>query len=233
MYGLSQFWQSTIGKKIVMAVTGIIGILFVLGHMSGNLLMFKGQGAMHDYALLLRTSMPLLWAARLVLLAAVVLHAVSAYQLAARSRAARPQGYAKRAPQVTTWSARTMQAGGVLLLAFLVFHLLHLTVGAVHPAFTHLDPYTNVRIGLANPWVAGFYALAMVALGFHLFHGAWAVTRTLGVARPSSQPLMRRVALVLAVVVAGGFLLIPIGAMVGAFPEAPALVDPSSAAEGH
>ncbi|WP_053334528.1 succinate dehydrogenase cytochrome b subunit [Gemmatimonas phototrophica] len=239
MYALSRFWQSTIGKKIVMAVTGIIGILFVLGHMSGNFLMFKGQGAMHDYALLLRTSMPLLWAIRLGLIAAVALHALAAYQLTMMSRAARPQAYAQRRPQVTTLAAKTIRWGGVLLLVFIVFHILHMTLGTVHPQFTHLDPYNNVRIGLSNPAVAAFYVLAMAALGLHLYHGGWAVFRTLGVARPSTQPLKRTLALLIAIVVAGGFIAIPVASMAGLFPEAPALQEasaapsPTAAAETH
>jgi succinate dehydrogenase / fumarate reductase cytochrome b subunit len=230
MYGLAKFWQSTIGKKIVMAVTGIIGILFVIGHMSGNLLMFKGQDAMHHYALLLRTSMPLLYAVRGVLLASVVLHAVSAYQLTMRSRAARPDDYAVRRPQVTTLAAKTMKLGGVLLLAFIVFHLLQLTLGVVHPQFTHLDPYNNVIIALKNPIVAAFYVLAMIALAFHLHHGVWAAIRTLGVARPSTAPLKRTLSVVLAVVVAAGFLIIPLATLAGVFTEAPPLVDSSSSA---
>lgn len=232
MYGLKQFWQSTIGKKIVMAVTGIIGVLFVIGHMSGNFLMFKGQEAMHQYALLLRTSMPLLWAVRIGLLVAVMLHVVSAYQLTMISKAARPQDYATRKPQVTTFAAKTIKWGGVLLLVFIVYHILHMTLGTVHPQFTHLDPYNNLRIGLANPLVAGFYIVAMAALGLHLFHGTWAVTRTLGVARPSQQPLKRRVAVVLAIVVALGFAIIPIATLAGLFPEAPALQE-MPAAETH
>ncbi len=229
MYVLSRFWQSTIGKKIVMAVTGIIGILFVIGHMSGNLLMFKGQDAMHQYALLLRTSMPLLWAIRIGLIAAVVLHAVAAYQLTMMSRAARPQGYAERRPQVTTFAARTIRWGGVLLLVFIVVHLLQLTVGTIHPDFTHLDPYNNVRIALSNPLVAAFYILAMAALGLHLYHGSWAVVRTLGVARPSAQPLKRRVALAVAIIVAAGFMIIPIAAVLGKFAPAPPLAETSAA----
>jgi succinate dehydrogenase / fumarate reductase cytochrome b subunit len=206
--------------------------------MSGNFLMFKGQGAMHDYALLLRTSMPLLWAIRLGLLAAVALHALAAYQLTMISRAARPQAYAQRRPQVTTFAAKTIRWGGVLLLVFIVFHILHMTLGTVHPQFTHLDPYNNVRIGLANPAVAAFYILAMAALGLHLFHGTWAAVRTLGAARPSPQPLKRRLALVLAIVVAGGFIAIPVASMAGLFPEAPALQDgadhaTTAAAETH
>jgi succinate dehydrogenase / fumarate reductase cytochrome b subunit len=227
---LARFWDSTIGKKIVMAVTGIIGILFVLGHMSGNFLMFKGAAAMHEYALLLRTSMPLLWAARLGLLAAVALHAIAALQLTQRSNAARPQAYAKQAPQVTTFAAKTIRYGGVLLLVFIVFHIAQITLGAVAvPGFVHLDPYNNLRNGLANPLIAGFYLVAMGALGLHLYHGTWAVFRTLGVARPTPSPLKRRLALVVAVVVALGFAVIPVGVLVGAFPEAPSPV----MAEGH
>ncbi len=230
MYALSRFWNSTIGKKMVMAVTGIVGVLFVLGHMSGNLLMFKGQDAMHAYAKLLRTSMPLLYAVRTVLVLCVVLHAVSAYQLTMRSRAARPNDYADRRPQVTTLAARTIRWGGVLLLVFIVFHLLQLTLGVVLPGFTHLDPYNNVVIALRNPLMAAFYVLAMLALALHLYHGTWAAVRTLGAARPNQAPLKRTIAMALAVVVAAGFMIIPIAAVAGFFVEAPALVETAPAA---
>lgn len=227
---LARFWDSTIGKKFVMAITGIVGVLFVLAHMSGNLLMFTGAEAMHEYALLLRTSLPLLWAARASLVVAVVLHAFAAYQLTQRSNAARPQGYARKAPQVTTFAAKTIRWGGVLLLTFIVFHILHMTLGQVAaPGFVHLDPYNNVRQGLANPLVAGFYLLAIGALGLHLYHGTWAVFRTLGIARPTPTPLKRRLSVVLAAAVVLGFAAIPIGALVGAFPDAPSPV----MAEGH
>ncbi len=230
MYALARFWHSTIGKKVVMAVTGIIGVGFVIGHMSGNLLMFKGQEAMHDYALLLRTSMPLLYAVRAVLVLSVILHAVSAYQLTMRSRAARRQDYAERRPQVTTFAARTIRWGGVLLLVFIVVHLLQLTLGVAHPDFRELDPYHNVLTGLANPLIAALYLLAMSALGLHLYHGTWAAVRTLGAARPAAQPLKRVVALVLAVVVAAGFMLVPLATLMGAFPDAPPLAEPMTTA---
>lgn len=227
---LARFWDSTIGKKIVMAVTGIIGILFVLGHMSGNFLMFSGAQAMHEYALLLRTSMPVLYTMRAVLLLAVLLHILAAVQLTLRSRAARPEGYTKLKPQVTTFAARTIRWGGVLLLVFIVFHIAQITLGWVGvPNFVHLDPYNNLRNGLGNPLIAVFYIVAMAALGLHLYHGTWAVFRTLGVARPSHTPLKRRVAIGVAIVVAAGFATIPIGVLVGAFPEAPSPV----MAEGH
>lgn len=226
MYALKHFWQSTIGKKVVMAVTGIIGILFVIGHMSGNLLMFKGQDAMYHYALLLRTSMPLLYVVRSVLLASVVLHAISAYQLTMLSRAARPQDYAMRRPKVTTFAARTIRWGGVLLLGFIIFHLLQLTLGVVHPNYRELDPYHNVLTGLSNPLVAAFYILAMLALALHLYHGTWSAVRTLGAARPATLPLKRTLALVLAVIVAAGFLVIPLATLGGLFPDAPPIAKP-------
>lgn len=228
MYALARFWQSTIGKKIVMAVTGMIGILFVLGHMSGNLLMFKGQDAMHQYAQLLRTSMPLLWAVRLALIAAVVLHALSAYQLTMRSRAARPVDYASRRPQVTTFAAKTIRWGGVLLLVFIVVHLLQLTTGTIHPQFTHLDPYNNVRIALGNPLIATFYLVAMLALGLHLYHGTWAAFRTLGATPSTAHPLKRRVALIVAIIVALGFMIIPLATLAGAFQEMPPVQEPEA-----
>lgn len=222
MFGLTRFWQSTIGKKIVMAVTGIIGILFVIGHMAGNLQMFYPDAPlkMQHYAQLLRISMPALYAVRAVLLLSVLLHAVAAYQLTMIAKKARPEKYQVRKPQVTTLAAKTMRWGGVLLVVFIVFHILHMTLGTVHPQFVHLDPYNNLRIGLANPLIAGFYIVAVAFLGLHLYHGAWAVARTLGVARPSTQPLKRKLSIVIAVVVALGFMAVPIAAMAGLFPEA-------------
>jgi succinate dehydrogenase / fumarate reductase, cytochrome b subunit len=225
MFGLKHFWQSTIGKKVVMAITGIIGILFVIGHMTGNLLMFKGQEAMHHYALLLRTSMPLLYFVRAVLLVSVLLHIVAAYQLTMLSRAARPAGYAQRKPKVTTFAARTIKIGGVIVLLFIVYHILHMTLGTVHPQFTHLDPYNNLRIGLANPFVAAFYILAAATVGLHLYHGTWSAVRTLGAARPSTQPLKRKIAAAVAIVVALGFMIIPIAALLGAFAPAAPVVE--------
>lgn len=223
MNAVARFWDSTIGKKVVMAVTGIIGVLFTLGHMAGNLTIFKGQQAMHDYAMLLRISPPLLWAIRLGLLAAVALHVVAAYQLTMRSRAARGSQYAKHEPQVSTFSSRTIRIGGVVLLAFIVWHLLDLTLGVVNPGFVHLDPYRNLVASLSNPLVAAFYIAAVVFLMMHLHHGVWSMVRTLGLARPTPRPLHRRLSIAVSVVVAGGFLLIPFGVLFGVFKPVPPL----------
>lgn len=222
MNAVARFWDSTIGKKVVMAVTGIIGVLFVIGHMAGNLTMFKGQQAMHDYANLLRISTPLLWAIRLGLLTAVVLHVTAAYQLTMRSRAARPADYAKREPQVSTLSSRTIRVGGVVLLVFIVYHLLDLTIGALNPGFVHLDPYRNLVAGLSNPLVAALYIAAVLALAMHLHHGVWSMVRTLGLARATPNPLHRRLSIAVAAIVAAGFLTIPLGVLGGVFePVAP------------
>lgn len=228
-----QFWQSTIGKKVVMAVTGLIGVGFVVGHMTGNLLMFKGEDAMYHYAMLLRTSMPALYAVRAVLVLSVVLHAVAAYQLTRMAKAARPVNYVQRKPQVTTLAAKTMRWGGVLLLVFIVLHIMQITLGVsfLLPQFLHLDPYNNLRVAFSNPLWVGFYVLAMAALGLHLYHGGWAVVRTLGVARPSQHPLKRKLSLLIAIVVAAGFAVIPIAAALGAFQEAPPAV--TAAGEAH
>ncbi len=223
-----QFWHSTIGKKVVMAVTGIIGIGFVIGHMVGNLQMFyvNGEEAMYHYAKLLRISMPLLYTVRAVLLGAVLLHIVAAYQLAQMAKAARPQAYVERRPKVTTLAAKTMRWGGVLLLAFIIIHLLQITLGVslLMPGFVHLDPYNNLRLTFANPLWTAFYVLAMASLALHLYHGGWAVVRTLGVARPSEHPLKRKLSLLIAVVVAVGFAAIPIAATLGVFKEQPSAV---------
>ena len=220
---LRRFWDSTVGKKTVMAVTGIAGLGFVLVHMAGNLQMFKPVGAapaMHAYAVTLRTLGALLWVARLGLLAAVVLHVTAAVQLTARNRSARPVAYARRKARAATLGARTMRAGGVVLLAFVVFHIADMTFGVGHPSFTHLDPYNNLRLGFERWWAVVFYVVAVIFLGLHVYHGAWSSWRTIGARRPGTRPLRRSVAIVLAVVLTLGFAAIPVAAALGLFPEA-------------
>ena len=219
---LHRFWDSSVGKKVVAAVTGLIGIGFAVGHMAGNLQMFKGTGAaqaMSDYAVLLRSTGGLLWVARGVLVVAVALHVTATLQLLARNRAARPAGYAVQRTQVATLASRLMRAGGILLLAFLVFHIADMTFGLGVPEFRHLDPYNNLRRGFSRGWAVAFYLAAVTALGFHLYHGAWAAFRTLGARHPSAAPLHRTVAAAVAIVTALGFAAIPLGAVLGAFTD--------------
>lgn len=215
MNWVAKFYGSTIGKKIVMAVTGIVLVLFVIGHSLGNLLAFQGAEKFDAYAHLLQSAGGALWVVRAVLLGCVVLHVQSALQLTRLDRAARPVGYARLEPQASTWAARTMRYGGVLLLAFIVYHLLHFTVGAVHPDFVQGEVYRNVVTGFGVTWVALFYVVAMAALGLHLYHGVWSGLQTLGVNHPHVNPGRRRVASVLAVAVALAFASIPLAVLAG------------------
>jgi succinate dehydrogenase / fumarate reductase cytochrome b subunit len=213
---LGKFWASSVGKKVVMGATGIILVGFLIVHMAGNLQLFLGAERFNAYSKLLKHDIiELTWIVRLTLLVSVILHAVSAYQLTMRNRAARPEAYAKRVPQVSTYASQTMRFGGVYLLFFIVYHLGHFTTGTFHPAFSETGAYSNVMIGFETWSTALFYLGAMAFLSLHLYHGVWAAFRTLGLARPSGDPLKRQIALVLAIVVAGGFSLVPLAVKLG------------------
>ncbi len=218
MNPVHRFWRSTIGRKIVMAVTGIIGIGFVLAHITGNMLVFKGPDAINSYSHFLHgPGAELLWVARVVLILAVILHVAAAYSLTRQSHTARPDGYAMRVPQASTLASRFMRWGGVLLLIFIVFHILHFTTGTFSPGgpFVEGDVYHNVVQAFHVWWVALFYMVSMVFLGLHLYHGAWSSFRTLSIAGDSSHPLHHRVSAVIAVVVWLGFTLVPLGVLLG------------------
>jgi succinate dehydrogenase / fumarate reductase cytochrome b subunit len=216
MNRLAVFWQSSVGKKAVMAVTGLILVAYLITHVLANLLVFSGPERINRYAQLLHSSGAALWGARLILLAALILHIIAATQLAIRSRAARPEPYAGgRDPQVSTVAARTIRWGGALILLFLIYHILHFTTGTAHPDFVELNPHHNVSTGFRNPLVAAVYLLAMLAVGLHLYHGVWSSGRSLGLSQPSPRPLHRRVALVLAVFVWLGFTAIVIAGFLG------------------
>jgi succinate dehydrogenase / fumarate reductase cytochrome b subunit len=212
---IARFWHSSIGKHAVMAVTGIGMILFLITHVLGNLQVFAGPLKINEYSAALKRLGPLLWLARGGLLVALVLHVVAAYQLTQRKNAARPVGYAHREPQISTFAARTIRWGGVLLLVFVVLHLLHFTFGTIHPAFDHKDVYGNIIAGFQIWWVAVLYLIAMVGLGLHLYHGAWSSLRTLGLTRPARDLMHRRIATVLAWAIYLGFSIIPIAVVAG------------------
>lgn len=222
---LLTLYRSTIGKKVIMAVTGLILVLFVIGHMAGNLQVFIGSAKMNAYAAFLKSTGELLWLVRLVLLAALVLHVLMAWQLTRIKQVARPVDYASRQPQVSTVASRTMRWGGVLLLVFIVFHILHFTTGtvfprasrpdALYPAFNPVDVYGNVVSAFRVPWVVAFYVVAMLFLMLHLFHGAWSSVRTLGLVKPSQHPLRRRAATIIALIVWLGFTAVPVAVFLG------------------
>jgi succinate dehydrogenase cytochrome b subunit len=212
MASLRGFYASMVGKKVVMGVTGLIGIGFVILHALGNLLVFRGPAAINSYSHFLKSTGELLWTLRIVLIVAVVLHVVAAVQLTRQSRAARPIGYTKREPQVSTIASRTMRWGGALLLVFIVLHILHFTTGTIRPAgvFSKQDVYVNVVIGFRIWWVSLFYVIAMIALGLHIFHGAWSSVRSIGVSPASPQPLHKRISLVIAILVWAAFTAVPL-----------------------
>jgi succinate dehydrogenase / fumarate reductase cytochrome b subunit len=210
-----RLWDSTNGKKAVMAVSGFILFLFVLGHMLGNLQVFEGPAQFNRYAQLLRTLPEGLWAVRIILLIMVVLHIVAAVQLALRKRTARPIGYAKRKPIGSTYASRTMYWSGPIIFAFIVYHLLDLTSGNLNPNFIEGDVYHNVIASFSNPFVSAWYIFAMVLLAFHLRHGLWSMFNSLGLTHPRYTPALRRAATFFAVVIFLGFISVPIGVLTG------------------
>ncbi len=218
-------YRSTIGKKAIMAVTGLLLVGFVSVHMLGNLQVFIGSDKMNAYAAFLKGTGELLWVARLGLFVALALHVWMAWQLTQIKRRARPVDYETRRPQVSTVASRTMRWGGLLLLAFIVFHILHFTTGTIffaasspdarYRAFSHTDVYGNIISAFRTPWVVAVYVVSMLFLMLHLFHGAWSSVRTLGLTKPSNHPLERPVATVVAVAVWLGFSVIPVAVLLG------------------
>ena len=209
-------WDSSVGKKVIMAVTGLIMVAYLIIHVLANLLVFQGPSKINAYSAFLHGTGGALWAARLVLLGALVLHVVAAVQLAGRGFEARPVGYAAgREPQVSTWASRTIRWSGGLILVFLVYHILHFTVGTAHPDFVEGDPYHNVSTGFHNLGVVIVYLVAIAAVGLHLYHGVWSSGRSLGMSPPSPNPFRRTAALVLALVIWLGFTVIPLAVYAG------------------
>jgi succinate dehydrogenase / fumarate reductase cytochrome b subunit len=185
---------------------------------------FVGAAKINAYGGLLHGPLAeVTWALRVVLIIAVVLHVTMAVQLTRRSFAARPIDYQMHEPQVSTIASRTLRWGGLLLLVFIVVHILHFTTQAIDPggwagredAAGHRDIYGNIVASFRIWWVAAFYIIAMIALGLHLYHGAWSSMRTLGFAKPSAHPLKRRLALAVALVVWAGFTLVPLAVVAG------------------
>jgi succinate dehydrogenase / fumarate reductase cytochrome b subunit len=213
---LRLLWDSSVGKKVVMAVTGLIMVAYLITHVLANLLVFQGPSRINAYSAFLHGTGGALWAARLVLLAALILHVVAAVQLAGRRFDARPVGYAAgQEPQVSTWASRTLRWGGGLILVFLVYHILHFTVGTAHPDFIEGDPYHNVATGFRNLGVVILYLVVMAAVGLHLYHGVWSSGRSLGMSPPSPKPFRRTVAAMLALLIWLGFTIITLAVYAG------------------
>ena len=216
-------WDSTVGKKIMMAVTGVILIGFVIVHMIGNLKVYQGAEAFNHYAEGLRTlGEPffgygqLLWILRIILLVAVIIHIVAAVQLVLHSRKARAIGYRKYdGDMVFSYASRTMTWGGLIILGFVIYHLLHLTFGSAHPDFVPGDAYHNLIAGFRSWPVSIAYVLAMIPLGFHLYHGFWSMLQTFGATNPKVNRIRRPIAAVLALAVVLGNISFPVAVLTG------------------
>lgn len=209
------FYRSVVGKKVVMAATGCVLCLFVLGHMLGNLQIYQGADKLNQYAAFLKGLGAGLWAVRLVLLACAGLHIISAYQLWRLKLDARPVSYVKKATVATSYAARTMIWSGPIVLAFIIYHLLHFTTGQAHPDFRHGDVYHNVIAGFSRPAASLFYIAANIMLAIHLYHGAWSMFQSVGVNHPRYTPWLKRLAKAYAWVVGIGNVSIPLAVLTG------------------
>ncbi|MEV6396066.1 succinate dehydrogenase [Streptomyces sp. NPDC051907] len=214
-------WGSTVGKKTVMAVSGLIMLGYLVVHMLGNLKIFFGSGEFNAYAHWLRTlGEPFLhyewalWLIRVVLVAAVVLHGVSAYQLSRRDLRARPVGYAHERRRAS-YATRTMRWGGVILGLFIVWHILDLTTLTVNENAQHGRPYENVLSTFSTWYGNTVYIAAVLALGLHVRHGFWSAAQTLGVSSAARDRALKAAANVLALVLTAGFVSVPVAVMTG------------------
>jgi succinate dehydrogenase / fumarate reductase cytochrome b subunit len=218
-------WRTSVGKKAVMAITGIILVGFVIGHMLGNLKIYQGEEKFNTYAAWLReVGSPalgheqFLWLTRLILLLATVLHIVAAVQLTRLSYAARPVSYERKKEIQATYASRTMRWGGAIITLFVIYHILHFTLGAVGFApgqYRPMSVYRNVVNGFSVWYVSTFYIAAMVAVGFHLYHGVWSMFQTLGLNTENATRLYRALATISSAVVVLGNISVPTAVLAG------------------
>lgn len=215
--------QTTVGKKALVAVTGLIMFGFTIGHLAGNLLIFADSdgAALRAYSEFLHHNWEITWPVRTVLLVSVVVHLALTLELWQRNRAARPSGYRHgRRDQLTTYAARTMVISGPILLAFIVFHLAHLTFGVTFGLYEHqwLDPMPNLVASFSIWWIAAFYIFSNIILGLHLVHGVWSALQSIGASHPRYHVLRQRIATGLVFAIAAGNVLIPLLVLAGVVP---------------
>lgn len=217
-------YQSAVGKKWVMALSGVAFLGFLFAHMVGNLKMYAGPEEFNHYAEFLRElGYPLLpknvalWLMRTGLIAALLIHLHAAYSLTMMNNRARPRSmkYSKRHYLAANYASLTMRLSGIWLLAFICYHLADLTFGWVNPDFVHGDVYHNVVKSFSNPIVAGFYVISMVVLAVHIFHGAWSMFQSLGINNPRYNGARRGFAVAAAVVICGANITFPLAVQAG------------------
>jgi succinate dehydrogenase / fumarate reductase, cytochrome b subunit len=213
---------SSVFKKIVMAVSGIIMVLYLIAHMIGNLKAFTGREKFNHYSAWIRTigepavpAQTTLWIIRVVLLAAVVAHIWAAVSLWRQAKRARPHGYVTKKAVAQSYASRTMRWGGVIILAFIIYHILDLTLGVANPDGPGTTPYDRLVAGFSNPIVVLFYAIALILLGMHLRHGVWSATQTLGQSNRRREKTVNAFAIAFATLLIAGFLVVPFSVLFG------------------
>jgi succinate dehydrogenase / fumarate reductase cytochrome b subunit len=209
------FFEATIVKKAIMAVTGLVLFGFVTGHLLGNLQVFLGPERLNGYAAFLKSNLELLWGTRIVLLVCVAAHIVVTIQLARLKGQARPVAYVKKNNAHSSAASRTMYYSGPMIAAFIVYHLLHLTVGTVHPQFSDQDVYANMVYGFQQWPVSLAYAVAIGLLCLHLNHGIYSMFQTLGLAHPKYMPRIKKAATAISVFFFVGYVSIPAAVLTG------------------
>ncbi len=219
---VAAIYRTTIGKKVIMAVTGLIWVGYVILHMFGNLKIFQSAESINSWASFLRTFgsdilgySGVLWIVRLVLIVSIVLHIFMAWQLTQLDWASRPVKYSGRRYLSANLSSLSMRWGGLFIFLFLTFHILNLTTGTLHSDFEELQPYHNLLVTMRNPLISGIYFLAMIVLGLHLYHGTWSLLQTLGFNSYPRSSWMHRTGQALSILIAAGFMTVPFAILLG------------------
>jgi succinate dehydrogenase / fumarate reductase cytochrome b subunit len=215
MNAIAGLYNSTLGKKYLMAATGTFLFVFVLGHMGGNMLLYVSPEALNAYGHKLQNSGALLWIFRLVMLFAVGVHVIASVQLWLRNRASRPVQYRVFNPPSVDYAARTMVWSGPIILLFILYHLAHFTVGSAHHDFIRGDVYHNVVSAFQIWWVAGIYMVANLLLAIHLYHGLWSVFQTAGWDHPKFGRYRRWFAIGFAALIGAGNISFPLSVLTG------------------
>jgi succinate dehydrogenase / fumarate reductase cytochrome b subunit len=209
------FLAATIAKKAVMALTGLILFGFVSGHLLGNLQIFLGADRLNAYAAFLKSNLEILWGTRIVLLVSVAAHITVTIQLLKLKNQARPLRYAKKHNAHSTFASRTMYLTGPMIAAFVVYHLLHLTAGVLHPEFSDTDVYSNVVFGFQQWPVSLVYTIAIGLLCLHLRHGIYSMFQSLGIAHPRYTPRIKAFANAVSILFFVGYTSIPAAVLAG------------------
>ena len=212
---------NSVVKKAVMAVSGIVMVLYLVAHMIGNLKVFAGRESFNSYSEWIRTigepavpAQTTLWIIRIVLLVAVVAHFWAAVSLWRQARRARPQRYVTKKSVAQSYASRTMRWGGVIVLLFIIWHILDLTLGVVNPD-GDASPYDRLVASFSNPFITAFYVVSLILLGMHLRHGIWSATQTLGQSNRRRERTVNAFALISSTALTAGFLIVPFSVLFG------------------